>query len=398
MRYFCLLISCIFNLSCQSLIDKVGGNFDENSKPLSAEAQALVDSAFEGIDGVVHDIHVHIIGVGNGGTGASVHPSFFKWTNLSKWVQMKIYMSASGLKDLKNVDQRYVRRLVRLARGVGRPYKVHILGFDKHYKFNGQLDEERTEIYVPNEYIYKLSREYSDIFVPVVSIHPYRKDAVEKLELWAKKGVRWVKWLPNVMGIDPSNEKIIPYYKMMKKYNMTLLTHAGEEKAVRVAGMQELGNPLLLRGALDQGVRVVVAHCASLGEGEDLDSKGREKMANVELFLRMMGEKKYEGLLYGGLSATNFINRLDGPLKSLLNRQEFHSRFIYSSDYPLPAVNILIPVKKMIKKGYLNRRDEKSLREIYSQNPLLFNFVIQRKLQHPKSGKGFKKRAFQYPF
>ena len=35
--------------------------------------------------------------------------------------------------------------------------------------------------------------------------------------------------------------------------------------------MHDFGNPLRLRRALDAGVRVVVAHCASMGQDRDLD-------------------------------------------------------------------------------------------------------------------------------
>ena len=35
---------------------------------------------------------------------------------------------------------------------------------------------------------------------------------------------------------------------------------------------RRIGNPLRLRRALDAGVRVVVAHCASMGQDRDLDA------------------------------------------------------------------------------------------------------------------------------
>ena len=50
---------------------------------------------------------------------------------------------------------------------------------------------------------------------------------------------------------------------------------------------QNLGNPLLFRYPLNMGVRVVMAHCASLGMDEDFDNIGSE-VASFELFMRMM--------------------------------------------------------------------------------------------------------------
>ena len=48
----------------------------------------------------------------------------------------------------------------------------------------------------------------------------------------------------------------------------------------RPAGM---GQPASLRRALDHGVRVVVAHCATLGEDRDEDSRHGGKVASFDL-------------------------------------------------------------------------------------------------------------------
>ena len=63
------------------------------------------------------------------------------------------------------------------------------------------------------------------------------------------------------------------------EHGIALLTHAGEEQAVEAEEDQELGNPLRLRRALDAGVQVIVAHCASLGTGLDLDEE-RERFSD----------------------------------------------------------------------------------------------------------------------
>jgi hypothetical protein len=41
---------------------------------------------------------------------------------------------------------------------------------------------------------------------------------------------------------------------------------------VKGGNREDFGNPLRLRRPLEQGVRVLVAHCASLGSGLDLDA------------------------------------------------------------------------------------------------------------------------------
>ena len=72
---------------------------------------------------------------------------------------------------------------------------------------------------------------------------PYRHDASRNWKTWAKAGVKYVKWLPNAMGMDPANTAIEPFYRKMKEHKMILLSHGGEEQAVEAEEDQDLGNP-----------------------------------------------------------------------------------------------------------------------------------------------------------
>jgi len=65
------------------------------------------------------------------------------------------------------------------------------------------------------------------------------------------------------MGIDPASSRCDRFYEALVRTDTPLLTHAGEEAAVDSPAAQELGNPLRLRRALEHGVRVIVAHCAT---------------------------------------------------------------------------------------------------------------------------------------
>jgi len=192
-----------------------------------------------------------------------------------------------------------------------------------------------------------------------------------------------VKWLPNAMGIDPSSSQCEPFYQKMKEYDMILFTHAGEEKAVEAEEDQKLGNPLLLRKPSDTGVRVVVAHCASLGGNEDLDSDGKGRVTNFELFIRLMEKKKYEGLLFGEISAMTQINRFGEPLETILRRTDLHHRLVNGSDYPLPAINALIRTQSFVDEKYITAEERIYLKEIYDYNPLLFDFVLKRTIRLP---------------
>src|SRR4029453_15298576 len=149
----------------------------------------------------------------------------------------------------------------------------------------------------------------------------------------------------------------------MKALDLILLSHGGEEKAVEAEEDQKLGNPLLLRRPLDHGVKVIVAHCAGLGTNEDLDSKDRKVVDNFDLFLRLMDEKRYEGLVFGELSAMTQFNRAGKPLRTMLAREGLHERRGTASDYPLPAVNLLIRTRPLVKQGYISGDEAESLKE-----------------------------------
>ena len=215
----------------------------------------------------------------------------------------------------------------------------------------------------------------------IASIHPYRADAVEALEAARPAGARAVKWLPNAMGIDPASARCDRFYDALARTHTPLLTHAGAEDAVDSPTAQELGNPLRLRRALERGVCVIVAHCATLGKGVDLD-KGQHgpRVSNFVLFTRLMEDARYAGHLFGDISAIVQRNRVAEAFPALLQRTEWHPRLLWGSDYPLPGVLPLISVAGFAERGLIVPDDVPVLNEIRRHNPILFDFVLKRRL------------------
>ena len=379
------------------LIHSIGGAFtrrpEELADKLSAKASDVVKRAFDDIDPQrLIDHHVHVAGLGAGGT--FVNRKMRTWVHPFHRLKFKVYMSSAGANDENRADTQLVERLASLVSHIRNHGKHRLLAFDKHYRGDGSVNLEKTEFYVPNEYVFELAERYPDMFVPNISVNPYRPDAISELEKWARRGARIVKWLPNAMGIDPSDPKCDPFYQKMKEHDLILLSHGGEEKAVEAEEDQKLGNPLLLRRALDHGVKVVVAHCAGLGTNEDLDDKDRKQVDNFDLFLRLMDEKRYEGLVFGEISAMTQFNRVGKPLHTILAREDLHERLVNGSDYPLPAVNILIRTRPLVKLGFLSKSEGESLKEVYDYNPLLFDFVLKRTLKLPGTSKSLPPSIF----
>jgi predicted TIM-barrel fold metal-dependent hydrolase len=382
------------------LLKQAGGAFthrpEELKDRLSPKASDMVKAAFADVDPArLVDYHTHVAGLGAGGTGNRVNPKMRTWRHPFHRAKFAVYLSAAGVENLGRADAEFAERLLSLVRHIEPGGKYRLLAFDKNHHRDGTVNAEKTEFYVPNEYVFDLAARHPGLFEPVISVHPYRADAVEALERWARRGGRMVKWLPNAMGIDPSDAACDPFYAKMKELGLALLSHGGEEKAVEAKEDQRLGNPLLLRRALEHGVKTIVAHCASLGENEDLDDPGRRRVHNFELFMRLMDDRRYDELVFGDISAMTQFNRIGHPLSTVIEREDLHGRLVNGSDYPLPAINLLVRTKPLVRAGYITADEGASLREIYGFNPLLFDYVLKRRLKLPGTNKRLPAGVFE---
>jgi mannonate dehydratase len=201
------------------------------------------------------------------------------------------------------------------------------------------------------------------------------------------------------MIIDLAHPNCIPFFHAMVALGMTLLCHTGEEHSVDMCGLDnELGNPLRLRHALNAGVTVIAAHCATEGVANDLDqtanTNGKYPKAECfHLFLRLMDESQYHGQLFGDISAILAFRRI-GYTATLLDRTDLHHRLVNGSDYPVPALNIVVHTRKLVSYGLITSAQRNVLNEIYRENPLLFDFCTKRALISP-AGNQFPPSVFK---
>lgn len=377
----------------------VGGAWSKRpadlSDGLSPAARVVLNDALQGLDPTrLLDHHVHLAGVGAGGSGCEVNPELTSWLHPRKRARYEVYLSASGVTDIDKADIQFFERLDAQARFFPMPGHFLLLAFDRHYNADGTRNAAKTEFHVPDAWARQLAARRPDRFVHAISVHPYRADALQALERGAAAGARAVKWLPNAQGIDPADPRVDAYYAKMKALGLVLISHGGLEKAVEADADQRLGNPLRLRRALDAGVRVIVAHCASRGMDEDLDRPDRPLVSSFDLFLRLMDDKRYVGRIYGDISALVLSGRMGRPLRTMLSRTDLHSRLVNGSDYPLPAINVLVRTRAFQDEGFIDARQRAALNEIYDHNPLLFDLVLKRTIKHPESGARFAPGVF----
>ena len=353
--------------------DPQAGNF--SSHP-------AVRAAWEGLRADrVWDVHVHIFGNGRAEKGVWIDPHFDAgWSPPTRIRRMFFMNAACAGDDESNLDRAMMTRLTRVADELPPGAKAMLLAFDFTYDEKGKRRDDQTTFSVDNAYAQRVAQSRPDRFEWICSVHPYREDAVEALVAAKAAGARAVKWLPPTMGIDLTSKRCIAAYDALARLDLPLLVHLGDEQAVHGAGRKDLASPASATAPLDRGVRVIVAHCASLGKG------------NLEAFEALMAARQYEGRLFGDISAITQANRPGIPAR-ILAHAEWDGRLLNGSDYPLPAMLPLFSPNSFAKEGLISESLVPVLRELRETNPLLFDFVLKRNLS--LKGRKFPAAVFE---
>ena len=280
----------------------------------------------EPIPSGIVDMHCHIAGLGVGGSGCFVSPRL-----RNNW-RFNSYLHSFGITKkemLQNGDGLVADRISDSVAQSKYVSKVVLLALDGVIGADGQLDTNRTEVYVPDEFVADACARHTNLLFGA-SVNPYRPDALARLD-WAKAhGAVLVKWIPPIMEINPDDPKLIPFYKRMVELNLPLLSHTGEEKSFSRAD-EDLGDPAKLWLPASLGVTVVAAHIASSEKyhGE----RGPDRLARLMC--------KYPNV-YADISALTQINK-PGVLKEALTRPEFSGRLVYGTDFPLINTALVSP-------------------------------------------------------
>ena len=352
--------------------------------PFGDEALAdYVAAALEGLDTRrLVDTHAHLLGNGDSGSGCSVHPSMHQWWRPLEVVRRRAILNAACVPaDAPSIDRAYVERLHALAGGFPAGARWWLFAFDQACDDAGQPVPDWTTFHVPDAYAQQVAAALPERFDWVASVHPYRPDALQRLDAALAGGAVAVKWLPSAMNIDPRDPRCRPFCERLAAAGRPLIVHCGEEKAAPGAKRDELVNPLLVRHLLAHGVLVVVAHCASLGRAHDIDRASAPAVPAFSLFERLMQERAWEGRLLGDISALFQRNRKPEVWRALLQQQAWHGRLLHGSDHPLPGLMPLFSLPALVLAGVLAESDVAPLQQLRRHNPLLFDLVLKRRLR-----------------
>ena len=287
------------------------------------------------LDRKVIDIHAHMVGIGDAVKGMFASQEFFSSPAFSSML-MHLKTPPSEATDAK--IRQFLIEEVDSSDSID--YAV-FLAMDGVYK-NGKFVASQTHLMVPNDYIIDLSRMNKKVLFGA-SVHPYR-EATEMLAAAKRcvdEGAALFMWSPSGQQINPEDDRCIPFYVCLAREGIPLLVHTGAEFTAHTTEFRAdtYNDPGRLKIALDIGVKVIAGHCAPSSEEDMMPGRGYwEALLDM---LRMAEEKKWD--LYADISAfctPPKIGYLERVKREIEEGRINPRRFLYGSDFPMPAVDI----------------------------------------------------------
>jgi predicted TIM-barrel fold metal-dependent hydrolase len=219
------------------------------------------------------------------------------------------------------LDRLFVDRLLEQVRGSSLGGAV-ILAQDLVRDEQGREMEGVGSFYVPNDYVLALARQHPE-FLPAVSIHPARPDALEELDRCLAAGAVMMKCLPNCQNINCNDRRFTRFWERMAEAKLPLLAHTGGEHTVPVV-RADFADPRILTLPLECGVTVIAAHCGT-----------KSGLFDPEYFHVFAEMTRRFPNLYGDTSAFNVPIRGRHMRKCLA--PPLVERMVQGSDYPVPV-------------------------------------------------------------
>jgi predicted TIM-barrel fold metal-dependent hydrolase len=264
------------------------------------------------------DLHVHLAGLQGDGCGCFVSD------RMRQTLTFRILMRLMGA-DVRfpaQANETYVRRLSELLETSTELDYACLFAMDGVYDARGELVPAASHLYVPNSYVFAASRR-SPHLLPVISINPQRRDALEELERWGDQAIA-LKWLAPMQKFDPSEARYEPFYRKLGALGLPVIAHTGCEHTF--PGMeQQLGDPALYERLIRQGVPVIFSHCGTgsfLYPGHDYSAA----------FVAML--ERYDNV-YGDTSAFCSLVRYKQVRRFAADR--YAGRILHGSDFPIPS-------------------------------------------------------------
>lgn len=273
----------------------------------------------------VIDIHIHIAGTGNEGSGCVMSKKF---KNSLFYFALLLLSKSKTLND--KIAREAVLDVINTSTKIS---KAVLLALDCIVEKNGKARPDISSIVTPNEYVIRVRNENRDKVLFGASVHPHRRDALDLIDRYVEEGAVLVKWIPSSQGIDPQDKVCFKFYDKLAKLGLPLLCHTGVENVIPTApnAIDKYNSPIRLIPALERGVRVIAAHCGISAYRKD------DRYFDEFLYIMKFAEK--EGFhLYGDVSA--FSNPTKRKFMFRIKENVDQKRLLFGSDYPVPVFDM----------------------------------------------------------
>jgi len=289
------------------------------------------------------DMHVHLVGNGRRGSGCWLRLGGTWWQKPLAAFMLRHVGLAGTATQARDFDDRYVENLLRCVRGSSMDAIV-LLAQDEVYEPDGTKRPDLGTFYVPNDYVLQLSRAHPE-FLPCVSIHPARADALDELERCLASGAVMLKLLPNCHNVDCNDLRYRKFWERMAEAKLPLLAHTGGEHTVQVINAA-YSDPRVLTLPLECGVTVIAAHAAT-----------KSGLGDPEYFHVWAAMLEEYVNLYGDTSAWHVPLR--GRFAGISTRGLIGERLLHGSDFPVPVNGVWARMR-----GFISDRDWQRCRRI----------------------------------
>jgi uncharacterized protein len=275
--------------------------------------------------GRVMDCHVHLFGIGSGNGFRHKREPWISPTQKRHW-NYRFLLRLLKIDPEEDMDDAYVRRLVDQMRASS-VTRAWLMGYDCRYGPGGLPDVANTSsVYVPNEYVFEIVKEHSDLFHPCPSINPHRADWREELDYCINQGARVLKIHPPTQDVNPGDPRFRAFYRACAAQDVTVMVHTGTEHSAAIVS-NTLSDPQLLRLALDEGCTVIAAHA---GMSNAFDPPEEDFYPHLQAMMREYDRLYCDTAVLASMFRWRCIPRmLRDPLVL--------SRTLHGSDFPFPS-------------------------------------------------------------
>ena len=292
------------------------------------------------------DCHVHLVGNGKSGSGCWLRLGATWWQKpMASFMQRHIGLHGISMHE-PGFDERYVAHLLKLVQESSLHAAI-LLAQEEVYHPDGRKMEGAGSFHVPNDYLLRLAREHPE-FLPAVSIHPARPDALDELDRCIAGGAVMLKLLPNCHNVDCNDPRYRRFWERMAEARLPLLAHTGGEHTVQVINAA-YSDPRVLTLPLECGVNVIAAHAAT-----------KSGLGDPEYFHTLAEMLPKWPNLYADTSAWHVplrgrhAHRCVGPDAGLLAE-----RLLHGSDFPVPCNGLWAALR-----GFISFADYRRCRKI----------------------------------